>query len=71
MALMAVFGFMNLWAMVVLATLVGIEKLWSRGETFARVTGVVALGLAVAVIFEPSLAPSLDGGMAGDMMARS
>ena len=29
-------------------------------ELFARATGVVAIGLAIAVIFEPGLAPSLD-----------
>ena len=67
MALMAAFGFMNLWAMVALATIVAIEKLWSRGEGFARLTGVAAIALAVAVIFEPAVAPGLDGsGTRGD-----
>ena len=61
MALMAAFGFMTLLAMAALAGVVAIEKLWSRGEAFGRATGVVALGLAVAVIFEPGLAPGLDG----------
>ena len=61
MVLMAAFGFMNLWAMVALATIVAIEKLWSRGEAFGRLTGVAAIALAVAVIFEPGLAPGLDG----------
>ncbi len=66
MALMAAFGFMNLWAMVALATIVAIEKLWSRGEAFGRLTGVAAIALAVAVIFEPGIAPGLDGsGMLG------
>ena len=60
MALMAAFGFMNLWAMVALAAIVAIEKLWSRGEAFGRLTGAVAIGLAAAV--EPGLAPGLDGG---------
>ena len=62
MALMAAFGFMNLWAMVALAAIVAIEKLWSRGEAFGRLTGAVAIALAVAVIFEPRLAPGLAGG---------
>jgi predicted metal-binding membrane protein len=62
MALMAAFGFMNLWAMVALATIVAIEKLWPSGEAFGRLTGVAAIALAVAVIFEPGLAPGLDGG---------
>lgn len=61
MALMAAFGFMNIWAMAALATIIAIEKLWSRGEAFARLTGVPAIALAVAVIFEPGIAPGLDG----------
>ncbi len=61
MVLMAAFGFMTLWAMVGLAAIIAVEKLWSRGESFARVTGVAALVLAVAVIFEPGIAPGLDG----------
>ena len=40
--------------MVVLA-----EKLWVRGEVLARVVGVAALALAVAVIWVPALAPGL------------
>lgn len=66
MALMAAFGFMNLWAMVGLATVVAIEKHWIHGATFARAIAVVAFALAIAVVFEPSLAPGLDGG--GSMM---
>lgn len=66
MALMAAFGFMNLWAMVALATIIAIEKLWSRGPAFARLTGAAAIAFAIAVIFEPGLAPGLDGsGMLG------
>jgi hypothetical protein len=42
--------------MVVLA-----EKLWVRGEVLARVVGVAALALAVAVIWVPALAPGLQG----------
>lgn len=61
MALMAAFGFMNLWAMVALAAIIAIEKLWSRGEAFGRATGVAAIVLAVAVIFQPGIAPGLDG----------
>jgi predicted metal-binding membrane protein len=59
MLLMAAFGIMNLAAMVVLAAVIATEKLWSRGELFARATGVVALSLAVLVIWIPELAPGL------------
>lgn len=61
MALMALFGFMNLWAMVGLAAVVAVEKHWVHGPTFGRAIAATALGFAVAVIFEPGLAPGLDG----------
>jgi predicted metal-binding membrane protein len=56
MALFVVVGVMNLAAMVVLA-----EKLWVHGEVLARVVGIAALALAVAVIWVPALAPGLHG----------
>lgn len=62
MALMAVFGFMNLWAMVGLAAVVVVEKHWARGEQFGRLVAVAAFALAIAVIWAPGLAPGLDGG---------
>jgi len=61
MLLMIAFGVMNLFTMVVLAAVISVEKQWKHGESFARVTGVVALALAVAVIFFPELAPGLRG----------
>ena len=59
MALFVVVGVMNLAAMVVLAAVVLAEKLWVRGELLARVVGVAALVLAVAVFWVPALAPGL------------
>ena len=35
------------------------EKAWVWGPQFGRVLGLAALGLAVAVIFVPGLAPGL------------
>ena len=61
MLLMIAFGVMNLYAMVTLAAVIAIEKQWRHGERFARATGVIALALAVAVIFFPDLAPGLSG----------
>jgi predicted metal-binding membrane protein len=66
MALFVVVGVMNLAAMVVLAAVVLAEKLWSHGEVLARVVGVAALALAVAVIWVPALAPGLHS--TGQMM---
>ena len=43
------------------------EKLWAHGELLARVVGVAALALAVAVIWVPDLAPGLHG--AGQIMS--
>jgi predicted metal-binding membrane protein len=61
MLLMIAFGVMNLITMVILAAVISIEKQWRHGERFAQITGVVALLLAVAVIFFPDLAPGLNG----------
>jgi predicted metal-binding membrane protein len=59
MALLVAFGLMNVIAMVVLAGAVLAEKTWIWGPRFSRVLGVAALGLAVAVILVPGLAPGL------------
>ena len=59
MALFVVVGVMNLAVMVVLAAVVLAEKLWVHGELLARVVGLAALALAVAVIWAPGLAPGL------------
>ena len=61
MALLVVLGVMNLAAMVALAVVVLVEKLWVHGEAVARAAGVAALALAVAVIWLPALAPGLHG----------
>jgi predicted metal-binding membrane protein len=70
MTLLVAFGLMNVIAMVVLAGAVLAEKTWARGAGFSRALGIAALALAVAVIFEPGIAPGLHytvgtGGMGG------
>ena len=60
MALLVVFGLMNVAAMMVLAAIVLAEKTWTWGPQFGRVLGAVALVLAVVVIFAPGVAPGLD-----------
>jgi predicted metal-binding membrane protein len=59
MALLVAFGLMNVMAMVVVAGAVLAEKTWVWGTYFSRVLGIAALGLAVAVVFYPGLAPGL------------
>lgn len=66
MVLMVAFGVMNLWAMVVLAGVIALEKQWAHGRAVARAVGVLCLLLALAVPFLPRLAPgfdALDGSM--------
>ena len=70
MALLVAFGLMNVIAMVVLAGAVLAEKTWPSGARVSRALGIAALALAIAVIFEPGLAPGLHdtagtGGMGG------
>lgn len=62
MVLMIAFGVMNITAMIVLAVIIAVEKIWRHGEYFARVVGVGSLAYAVALIFLPVLAPGLDPG---------
>lgn len=59
MLILIAVGVMNIVAMVALAVLILVEKTWSRGRVTARLAGVAALGLAVATIWLPWLAPGL------------
>jgi predicted metal-binding membrane protein len=59
MALLVAFGLMNLAAMLVLAAVVVGEKTLPWGSRLSRALGVVALALAVAVVFDPGLTPGL------------
>jgi predicted metal-binding membrane protein len=73
MAVLIAVGLMNLAAMVALAAVVVAEKTWSWGQRLSRVVGVVALVLAVVVLFQRSLAAGLYqapmGGSGGTMSA--
>ncbi|MEU5208738.1 DUF2182 domain-containing protein [Streptomyces sp. NPDC020742] len=62
MVLLAAFGLMNLWAMVVLAAVISAEKLVPAGPRVARAVGIASIALAVAVFWVPALAPGLTGG---------
>ncbi|MEU9454800.1 DUF2182 domain-containing protein [Streptomyces sp. NPDC048277] len=61
MVLLAAFGVMNLWAMVVLAAVITAEKLAPAGRLVARAVGVASIALAIAVFWLPALAPGLTG----------
>ncbi len=62
MVLLAAFGVMNLWAMVVLTAVITAEKLLPAGRLVARAVGAASIALAVAVVWVPELAPGLTGG---------
>jgi len=59
MVILVAVGVMNIAAMAGLAVVVLTEKTFSRGPVAGRAFGVAALGLAVAVIWLPWLAPGL------------
>jgi|SRR5580658_472500 predicted metal-binding membrane protein len=59
MVILVAVGVMNVAAMVGLAAVVLVEKTWRWGVVAGRVFGVAALGLAVAIIWLPWLAPGL------------
>ena len=58
MVILIAVGVMNVAAMAGLAGLVLMEKVWRWGPA-GRLAGVTALGLAVATIWLPWLAPGL------------
>jgi predicted metal-binding membrane protein len=60
MLVLLAFGVMNLWATIVVAIIIAVEKVSRHGEAFARVVGVSALIYAGLVAIEPSFAPGLD-----------
>ena len=59
MVILIAVGVMNVAAMVGLAALVLVEKVWTRGPLVGRLAGIAALALAVAIIWLPWLAPGL------------
>jgi predicted metal-binding membrane protein len=59
MLLLVAVGVMNVVAMVALAALVALEKLSPTGVVVSRIAGLVALALALLVIWMHGLAPGL------------
>ena len=63
MVVLLALGAMSVVPMLILAAVVLVEKLWSRGEAFSRLVGVACLVLAVATIWLPGLAPGFQHAM--------
>jgi predicted metal-binding membrane protein len=59
MAILIAVGVMNVAAMIGLAALVLVEKVWKWGPAAGRIAGSAVLALAVATIWLPWLAPGL------------
>jgi predicted metal-binding membrane protein len=65
MIVLVAVGVMNVAAMVLLAVVIFLEKLWSRGELLSRIVGVALIAIAVVAAFEPSILPALRPGAGG------
>ena len=61
MVILIAVGVMNVTAMIGLAALVLVEKVWRWGPAAGRLAGAAALAIAVATIWLPWLAPGLHG----------
>ncbi|MGZ4150428.1 MAG: DUF2182 domain-containing protein [Actinomycetota bacterium] len=59
MIVLVAVGAMNITAMVALAAVIFIEKVWSHGQAFSSAVGVALLVLAVLAPFVPWLLPGL------------
>jgi predicted metal-binding membrane protein len=59
MLVLVAVGVMNIPAMITLAAVIFLEKLWKRGWLLTRAVGVAFLVIAVAAAFDPSLLPAL------------
>ena len=68
MVLLVTFGVMNIFAMVLLASIILAEKVLQPGRWFSIAVGIVAIGLGIAIWVHPAVAQGLhivgDGNMA-------
>jgi predicted metal-binding membrane protein len=71
MLVLVAVGVMNIPAMILLAVVIFLEKLWRRGQLLTRLVGVAFLAVAVAAALNPSLLPALRPASAMDTMAPS
>jgi predicted metal-binding membrane protein len=62
MVVLVAVGVMNLAAMALLAVVIFLEKIWTRGDAFAKVVGIGFISFALVIPFAPGLAPGLHTG---------
>ncbi|MDP9184501.1 MAG: DUF2182 domain-containing protein, partial [Actinomycetota bacterium] len=59
MIVLVAVGVMNIPAMIALAVVIFLEKLWSRGWVLTRMVGVTFLLIAAIAVFKPAMLPAL------------
>jgi len=59
MIILVAVGVMNVPAMIALAVVIFLEKLWKRGWLLTRLVGVAFLAIAIVAAFDASLLPAL------------
>lgn len=67
MLILIAVGVMNIGAMVALAVIIFVEKIWRHGAGLSQVVGVAFLVMAALVPFVPWLLPGLKSSMSGGM----
>jgi predicted metal-binding membrane protein len=60
MLVLVAVGVMNVPAMIALAIVIFLEKLWRHGWLLTRLVGVAFLAIAVVVVFQPTVLPALN-----------
>src|SRR5205814_1379378 len=71
MVVLVAVGVMNVAAMVGLAAVIFLEKLWKRGVLFSHLVGVAFLAIAGLAVFYPDLLPALQRGAVHGMSTMS
>jgi len=66
MIVLVAVGVMNVPAMIALAAVIFLEKLWSRGWMLTRIVGIGFLVIAVWAAFNPNLLPALQPASSSD-----
>lgn len=70
MIVLVAVGVMNIPAMIALAVVIFLEKLWSYGWLLTRLVGVAFLVIALVAVFKPTLLPALRPSTSMDTMTQ-
>jgi predicted metal-binding membrane protein len=70
MIVLVAVGVMNIPAMIALAVVIFLEKLWSHGWVLTRIVGVAFLVIALLAVFKPEMLPALQPSTSMDTMTQ-